>query len=611
MKKGRNIVHVPQQPLLQIVKESGSSWKSQKLLRDQRHLSEENEKNESLRKELLMKSVKNKFEATTELKSIFGGVRNQVQLGMRAVRNELDQRRDKLRQLLLEEEDAWTRKFIDQSQRVDERKYEEMKKRAVELRNKREAERKALVEQKRIQQYMGRCEALRPIIFQRNAMEVKEGQLYQIQEKQCLQERQKEIERMWDAIMKKEVKAKTEREIEEARQRYEAKKDVVGTLKEQLMGRQMQEEERKKIQMEEEKEAERIKEEVRREEIRREYLGTVKFLLCLVTKPKGGEVLQGGIQTEFTTAYVLQGVNTTPTESRRENYTVPVSSVYLCSIADVNNSDHGPYRSHTVIVSIKVLTILEESRRKKEELADCLLRQIKIREDLLKQHTTQQNQVDEAFSKALQREIEKERAATSDHKGVLRREIQMYHGNLEELRAQKKRQSEHLEALIQEETTRVQAVRDEARAKLKEARENLLKETLEGRERQIKMNKLRALEEAHERARENEYVQLRHQEHIRLKAEHDKKMIEFKKKYSQDLRDQMEYTKLIRKRERDELDRQFMAGLLEEECYTRLVSELIGRPLDGPEHPFKTLIKGMCSPCEPCPEGGKGSRDTK
>nr|CAD7441280.1 unnamed protein product [Timema bartmani] len=400
--KGGKSVHVPQRPLLQIGKESGSSWKSQKLLRDQRHLSEENEKNESSRKELLMKSVKNQFEATTELKSIFGGVRNQVQLGMRAVRQELDQRRDKrvidtwerterqtyierdrkiyihedrqtedrrigvqteareqkdreLRQLLLEEEDAWSRKVVNQAQRVDERKYEEMKKRATELRNKR-----------------------------RNAMEAKEGQLYQIQEKQCLQERQKEIERMWEAIMKKEVKAKTEREIEEARQRYEAKKDMAGTLKEQLMGRRMQEEERKKIQMEEEKEAERIKEEVRREEIR-------------------------------------------------------------------------------------------QSRRKKEELADCLLGQIKTREDLLKQHATQQNQVDEAFAKALQREIEKEKAATSNHKGVLRREIQMYHGNLEELRLQKKRQSEHLEALIQEETTRVQAVRDEARAKLKEARERLLK----------------------------------------------------------------------------------------------------------------------------------------
>nr|CAD7441279.1 unnamed protein product [Timema bartmani] len=118
-------------------------------------------------------------------------------------------------------------------------------------------------------------------------------------------------------------------------------------------------------------------------------------------------------------------------------------------------------------------------------------------------------------------------------------------------------------------------------------------ETLEGRELQVKMNKLRALEEAHEQARENEYVQLRHQEHVRLKAEHDKKMVEFKKKYSQDLRDQMEYTKLIRKRERDELDRQFVAGLLEEECYTRLVAELIGRPLDGPKHPFNTLIKGI------------------
>jgi hypothetical protein len=56
--------------------------------------------------------------------------------------------------MLLEEEQAWSRECVDKAQRVNERKLEEMKLKAEEIRKKREVERQKLVHEKRIQQYL-------------------------------------------------------------------------------------------------------------------------------------------------------------------------------------------------------------------------------------------------------------------------------------------------------------------------------------------------------------------------------------------------------------------------------------------------------------------------
>jgi hypothetical protein len=56
--------------------------------------------------------------------------------------------------MLLGEEAAWTREYVDKAQRVNEKKLEEMKLKVEEIRNKREAARQKLVQEKRIQQYL-------------------------------------------------------------------------------------------------------------------------------------------------------------------------------------------------------------------------------------------------------------------------------------------------------------------------------------------------------------------------------------------------------------------------------------------------------------------------
>jgi hypothetical protein len=56
--------------------------------------------------------------------------------------------------MLLKEEEALTREYVDKTQRANEKKLEEMKLKVEEMRNKREVDRLKLVQEKRIQQYL-------------------------------------------------------------------------------------------------------------------------------------------------------------------------------------------------------------------------------------------------------------------------------------------------------------------------------------------------------------------------------------------------------------------------------------------------------------------------
>lgn len=60
----------------------------------------------------------------------------------------------RLRQLFGKEEREFLRETVDNAQRGNDSKYDEMKQKAIELKARREAERLEIVHAKRIQQYM-------------------------------------------------------------------------------------------------------------------------------------------------------------------------------------------------------------------------------------------------------------------------------------------------------------------------------------------------------------------------------------------------------------------------------------------------------------------------
>jgi hypothetical protein len=63
-------------------------------------------------------------------------------------------------------------------------------------------------------------------------------------------------------------------------------------------------------------------------------------------------------------------------------------------------------------------------------------------------------------------------------------------------------------------------------------------------------------------------------------------------------------------REREEIEREWKAGLLEEECYKRLIKELMSRREEIEPHPFCRIIDASANfdgPCRcPGPEAKEG-----
>lgn len=65
-------------------------------------------------------------------------------------------------------------------------------------------------------------------------------------------------------------------------------------------------------------------------------------------------------------------------------------------------------------------------------------------------------------------------------------------------------------------------------------------------------------------------------------------------------------SRLLQKRERDELERQLKKGLEEEERFARMVKELqTGAIMGGEKHPFRKVLEQQQCLCPPNPFGMK------
>ncbi|KAJ4434744.1 hypothetical protein ANN_23313 [Periplaneta americana] len=191
-----------------IAKQPGDNWQSNNMRREQRKIEEITRKNSEHLKDAFQHVARHQFDQTTEKKIMLRNLRHKVDVGLEAASRDLDIRRDKLRRMLLEEEDSLMKEYVDKAQKVNEKKLEEIKLRTQEIRNKREAERKKIVQEKRLQQYTERCEHIRSILSKRMLEEVKKGQQYQMKEREYLKEQEREAEKMWAEVAKKEYEAK-------------------------------------------------------------------------------------------------------------------------------------------------------------------------------------------------------------------------------------------------------------------------------------------------------------------------------------------------------------------------------------------------------------------
>ncbi|XP_076228619.1 cilia- and flagella-associated protein 53 [Nomia melanderi] len=189
--------------------------------------------------------------------------------GLAAHEDTVNERRQKLREVLLREQMSLTREVVDQAQHGDDARMDEMRERTEQLRKQQEEQRLALVAAKRMQQYLARCPEIREQMAKKYTVEVKESNLIQMAENEAKRRENEEIEKLWHNLMLRDVEAKKEREVEEAKTRCLGGREVVMTLEKQIAGKLALEEQKKQIQEEDREYVACLKEEMRKEELER------------------------------------------------------------------------------------------------------------------------------------------------------------------------------------------------------------------------------------------------------------------------------------------------------------------------------------------------------
>nr|XP_012148891.1 PREDICTED: trichohyalin [Megachile rotundata] len=209
------------------------------------------------------------FEEQTNRRIRKKKVWQRVQQGLAEHEDEVNERRDRLRELLLREQMNLTREVVYQAQHGDDARMDEMRQRNAELRREQEEQRLAIVAAKRMQQYLEQCPEAREKIAKRSTVQAKMGNLAQIADNEAKKRAEKELDNLWHELMLKEVEMKKEREVEEAKNRCVIEQTNLSTLAKQMAGKLALKEHKKQVQQEDKEYMEQLMKKFREEELKR------------------------------------------------------------------------------------------------------------------------------------------------------------------------------------------------------------------------------------------------------------------------------------------------------------------------------------------------------
>ncbi|NXF79882.1 CFA53 protein, partial [Sclerurus mexicanus] len=164
---------------------------------------------------------------------------------------EIDVRRDRLRDLLEEEESKYFAEMDALEEMEAQDKEAKMKERTRLLREKREKERQEVVAEKREQQFRNRCEELRTLCTKRNKKESSDSQLAQQALKQELKKEEKMEEQRLEEICEKELLAKDHQMALEAQKAAARIQEMLNALDAQMAVLSARKEEEEQLKKEE------------------------------------------------------------------------------------------------------------------------------------------------------------------------------------------------------------------------------------------------------------------------------------------------------------------------------------------------------------------------
>lgn len=178
-------------------------------------------------------NLRNNWETWTDRKIQINTVKRRMQGILSENEFHIEERRDRLREMLAQEEDMYLKEMETHQETTLERQAR-MRERAKSLREKREQERLEIVKEKYDQQFRDQCEELRQTLSKRNQDEVAADRIHQLHEKAQMDEQKREEEAMWARLWEADMLAKADKEEKVAQDQLRRNKEVLEALQLQM-----------------------------------------------------------------------------------------------------------------------------------------------------------------------------------------------------------------------------------------------------------------------------------------------------------------------------------------------------------------------------------------
>ncbi|XP_050400644.1 cilia- and flagella-associated protein 53 [Patella vulgata] len=239
------------------------------LILERRKQEEKLEENQKMTNYMELCDLKNEWERWTDKKIQLNTVKRRLNGMLQANESSIEDRRERLRDLLQTEQIEQLKEMDDKQETTIERQAK-MRSRAKYLKEQRETERLKLVQKKYDQKFREECEELRSTVSKRAQDQICAERLEQMQMKEQFEDEKRIEDAMYADLWNKDMLEKAEKEERKARERHERNQAVVDILQKQMAALQLQKDEAKRLK---EEEAQLLKEQdaLRKLEERRAY----------------------------------------------------------------------------------------------------------------------------------------------------------------------------------------------------------------------------------------------------------------------------------------------------------------------------------------------------
>ncbi|XP_031565537.1 cilia- and flagella-associated protein 53-like [Actinia tenebrosa] len=190
--------------------------------------------------------LKSEWEKATDKRIQRNTIVRRVDRLMQSETFNLEDRRERLREMLLKEEEDHIKEMEAKEETTIERQAK-MRERAKFLKQKHEQERLQFVQEKLDQRWREECEELRATLSKRHQDDVFTERSDQIRMKEEQKKREKEIESMYADLWEKDVQAKKLREEQAAHEQMERNRETLRILQLQSEAIEKQKEEEKQL----------------------------------------------------------------------------------------------------------------------------------------------------------------------------------------------------------------------------------------------------------------------------------------------------------------------------------------------------------------------------